>query len=111
MEILTPDKVIQEILRISGESAKAPQAIFDAEAKLAECEREYEKSKALAFMNAQGTVADREALSRLESADLRFAADLAKAELNRVRAKAKQLSEAGILMATVSKAVDITYRS
>jgi len=110
MEILTPDLVIQEIRRISLESGKAPQAIFDAESKLANLEAEYERTVALAFLNSQGTVADRQALAKLAGVDLRLQADLAKAELNRVKSKAKQLSEAGILMATIAKSVDSTYR-
>ena len=111
MDVLTPDQVAREILRISQEAAKAPEAIYAAESKLAELERDFERTLQLAFMNAQGTVADRTALSRYEAADARFQADLARAELNRIKAKAKQLSEAGILMATIAKTVDLTYRS
>lgn len=101
--------VNQEIQRIIGESAKAPQAIYEAEKKLAEAEFAFEREKALAFMNAEGTVADREALSKFQASELRLAADVARAELNRIRAKTKQLSEAGILMATLSKSVQVTY--
>ena len=111
MSILTPDTVNGEIQRIIAESAKAPQAIFEAEKKLAEAEFAFERHKALAFMNAEGTVADREALSKFEASELRLAADIAKAELNRIRAKTKQLSEAGILTATLAKSVEMTYRN
>ena len=98
-----------EIQRIIAESSKAPQAIFEAEKKLAEAEFAFEREKALAFMNAEGTVADREALSKFQASELRLVADVARAELNRIRAKTKQLSEAGILMATLSKSVQVTY--
>ena len=102
--------VARELLAIASEAEKAPNAIFEAEKKLAELEATYERTKALAFLNSQGTVADREALSKLAAVDDRFQADLAKAELNRVRSKSRQLSERGILMATVAKSVDTTYR-
>lgn len=100
-----------ELQRIIAESSKAPQAIFEAEKKLAEAEFAFERHKALTFMNAEGTVADREALSKYESAEFRLAADIAKAELNRVRSKAKQLADAGILTATLAKSVEMTYRN
>jgi hypothetical protein len=102
--------VIGELQRIQTESAKAPQAIYEAEKKLAQAEFDFERAKALAFLNAQGTVADRENLAKYEAAELRLAADIAKAELNRIRAKAKQLSEAGMLSATIAKTVEMTYR-
>ncbi len=111
MSILTPDTVNAEIQRIILESSKAPQAIFEAEKKLAEAEFAFEREKALAFMNAEGTVADREALSKFQASELRLAADIAKAELNRIRAKTKQLADAGILTATLAKSVEMTYRN
>ncbi len=111
MTILTPDLVNAELQRIIQESSKAPQAIYEAEKKLAEAEFAYEREKALQFMNAEGTVADREALSKFQSSELRLAADIAKAELNRVRSKAKQLADAGILTATLAKSVEMTYRN
>jgi len=73
------------------EAAKGVQALFDAECKLAEAENAYERALQLSFMNAQGTVADRTAVSRLQAADNRLVADLAKAEYNRIKLKMKQL--------------------
>lgn len=109
--LITPDMVIQELQRLTVEAAKAPQAIFDAEKKSAEAEAAYERAYALAFMNADGTVADRQALAKLESGQLRLDADVAKAELNRVRNKAKQLADAGVLNATIGRQVELLYRT
>lgn len=91
MENLTPSLVIQELTRIQTEAAKGVQALFDAESKLAGAERDYEVRLQTVFIESAGTVADRTALSRLEAAEARFQADLAKAELNRVKAKLKHL--------------------
>lgn len=108
--ILTPDMVIQELQRIVEESSKAPNAIYDAECLLADREFEYERIYASAFLSAEGSVALREVLAKQEANEARLAADLAKAELNRVRNKAKQLADAGVLVATMSKNVETMYR-
>jgi hypothetical protein len=103
--------VIQELQRLTAEAAKAPQAIYDAEKKLAEAEFELERGFSLAFMNADGTVADRTAIAKLETGKLRLDADIARAELNRVRNKAKQLTDAGVLNATIGRQVELLYRT
>lgn len=109
--MITPDQVISEIQRLTAEAAKAPAAIFEAEKKHAEAEFAFEKAAALAFMNADGTVADRQALAKFETADLRLEADIAKAELNRVKNKAKQLADAGVLTASIGRQVELIYRN
>jgi hypothetical protein len=109
--LITPDMVIQELQRLTTEAAKAPQAIFEAEKRLAEAEFEVERGFSLAFMNAEGTVADRTALAKLETGQLRLDADIARAELNRVRNKAKQLADAGVLNATIGRQVELLFRT
>lgn len=109
-DLLTPDQVIAELRRIQGESSKAPEAIFQAELKLAEAERTAEVALQKAFIAAQGTVADRTAVSRLQAADARFDADVARAELNRVKAKAKQLADAGVLVSVMGRQVELAMR-
>jgi len=109
-KILTPDMVILELQRLIGESAKAPAAIYDAECKLADCEFEYDRVYNLSLLNSEGAVAVREAIAKLDAAEARLAADLAKAELNRIRNKTKQLTDAGMLTATMAKQVELTYK-
>ena len=94
-----------------GEAAKAPQAIFDAEKRLAEAEFAAERGFNLAFMNAEGTVADRTAIAKLENGQLRLDADIARAELNRVKTKAKHLSDAGVLNATIGRQIELIFKN
>jgi len=108
--ILTPDMVIQELQPLIGESAKAPSAIYDAECKLADCEFEYERVFQTEFLKSEGTVADRTALAKLAANDARLLADLARAELSRVKNKAKQLSDAGVLNATIGRQIELMYK-
>lgn len=106
----TPSLVIQELQRIQREAAKGSQALFDAEVKLAEAENRHEKTLQLAFMNAEGTVADRTAVSRLQAADARLEADVAKANYNRIRTKLKQLELEQMGTQTISKQVELGYK-
>jgi hypothetical protein len=102
--------VILELQRLIGESAKAPAAIYDAECKLADCEFEYDRVYNLSLLNSEGAVAVREAIAKLDAAEARLAADLAMAELNGILNKTKQLTDAGMLTATMAKQVELTYK-
>ncbi len=102
----TLTEIIQELSHIQAEAAKGVSALYDSECKLADAENRYEKTLQLAFMNAEGTVADRTSISRLKAADDRLLADLAKAEYNRVRTKLKQLELAQMSLQTQSRLLE-----
>jgi len=102
----TLTEIIQELHRIQTEAAKGVAVLYDAECRLADAENAYEKALQLAFINAQGTVADRTAISRLQAADARLSADLAKAEFNRVKTKLKQLELAQMSVQTQSRLLE-----
>lgn len=106
----SPSLIVQELTRIQAEASKGVQALFDAESKLAQAERDYEVKLQSVFLEAGGTVADRQAVSKLEAAEARFQADLAKAELNRVRAKMKQLELAQMATQTISRQLETEMR-
>jgi hypothetical protein len=65
----------------------------------------------LAFINNSGTVADRQAVAKLQAVDDKLKADLAKAEYNRVKTKLKTLSDQATMMAVISKNVEIQWRN
>lgn len=106
MESFTPSQVIQELQRIQSEASKGVQALYDAECRLADAENAFERELQLAFMNAQGTVADRTAVSRLQAAEMRLKADLAKAEYNRIKLKMKQLELAQMSTQTIARQIE-----
>lgn len=106
----SPNQIVQELTRIQAEASKGVQALFDAEAKLAAAERDYEVRLQTVFIEAGGTVADRQAVAKLEAAEARFQADLARAELNRVRAKMKQLELAQMSTQTISRQLEAELR-
>jgi hypothetical protein len=99
--------MIQEIQRqlaeLIQENHKGSNALFEAEKSLAEAEYDLDLAEQKAYIKAQGTVRDREAIARLESADLRLARDLRKAELNRIRQRIKSIETASMVLATQAK--------
>jgi N-acetylglutamate synthase/N-acetylornithine aminotransferase len=100
----------QELQRLIGLSEKGSSAIYDAEVKLAEAENLLDLTENKAFIKSSGSVAERTALAKLESADSRLARDIAKAELNRVRVKIKSLEQAIMATQTLVKLTEIEAR-
>ena len=99
--------MIQEIQRqlaeLIAENSRGSTAIFEAEKALAEAEYELDLAEQKAYIKASGTVRDREAIAKLESADLRLQRDLRKAELGRIRQKIKSIETASMVLATQAK--------
>jgi hypothetical protein len=110
LEIVSPDQVIAKLNELIQTGEKGINALYDAEFKVADRDLVYEKAYQGAFLEAQGTVADRTAVARLKTADLKFELDMAKVELSRVKAKIKQVSDAGTLTAVIAKQVELTFR-
>jgi len=106
----SPDSIIQSLRHIMAESAKGVDALYAAEIKLAEAELTYDSEYQKRFIEAGGTVADRTAVARLQTSQLKFEVDLAKAEMNRVKIKIKQLSDSGTLTAVMAKQIELTWK-
>lgn len=107
----TPGQVIRELNLIRSQSEKGIEILAEAERKYLELQSESEKLEQSEFLKAQGTVADRTAISKLKSAEARFQAELAKAELNRVKAKIKHLSESLMAVMAAGKLVEMEWRT
>jgi ABC-type Fe2+-enterobactin transport system substrate-binding protein len=102
---MLPSELITQLAELTQENRKGAEALYAAEVKLAEAEHELDTVEQRAFISAIGTVADRTALARLESADFRLQRDLRKAEANRVRMKIKGLESALMAVATQAKLI------
>jgi hypothetical protein len=103
--------IIQELSLIRLEVQKGIAVLYDTECKLADAENAYERELQLSFINAQGTVADRTAISRLQASEKRLAADLAKAEWNRVKAKLKALETAQMGIQTSARLMETELKT
>lgn len=101
---------MQELQRLISLSEKGTSAIYDAEIKLAEAENNLDLIENRAFIKASGSVAERQALAKLDSAQARLERDIAKAELNRVRVKIKSIEQAIMATQTMSKLTELEAR-
>jgi len=93
----------RQLAELIQENQRGSTALFEAEKALAEAEYDLDLAEQKAYIKAAGTVRDREALARLESAELRLARDLRRAELNRIRQKIKAIETASMVLATQAK--------
>lgn len=103
--------IVSELRHTQAEVQRGISVLYDCEVKLADAENAYDREVQLAFMNAQGTVADRTAISRLQASDKRLAADLAKAEYNRVKAKLKALEMAQMSIQTQARLLETEIKT
>lgn len=99
-----------QLAALTQENDKGADALYEAEVKLAQAEHELDLIEQKAFIKAQGTVADRTALAKLESADARLQRDLRKAEANRIRMKIKSLETNIMAVATQAKLIQAETR-
>lgn len=102
---------ISELRHIQAEVQRGIAVLYDCEVKLVDAENAYDREVQLAFMNAQGTVADRQAVSRLQASEKRLAADLCKAEFNRVKAKLKALEMAQMSIQTQARLLETEIKT
>jgi hypothetical protein len=72
---------------------------------LARCENQLDKVEAHAFIASEGSVANRQAEAKLASAEARLERDLAKAQVERVRAKLRMIDSSIMAQATAAKMV------
>jgi Tfp pilus assembly protein PilX len=107
---MLPSELIQELASLTAENRKGVEALYAAEVALAEAEHDLDLIEQKAFIKAQGTVADRTALSRLEAAESRLQRDLRKAEANRIRMKIKGLETSIMAVATQAKLIGVETR-
>ncbi len=106
-----PADVIRELASIREQSAKGVALLADAEKKAITLDLEAERQEMLAFLDAQGTVADRQAVSKLKSIETREAAELAKAEVQRIKTKLRHLSEALNATQTAGKMIELQWKT
>ncbi len=102
---MLPSQIMSELEELTRLNRKGVDALYDAEEKLARAEHELDTIEASAFLDAQGTVADRQALARLEAADARLERDLSKAQVNRVKTKLKGIESEIMSVATRAKMI------
>ena len=102
---MIPSEIQKQLAELTAENSKGAEALYEAEVRLAEAEHNLDLVEQKAFIKHQGTVADRNALARLEAADARLERDLRKAEANRIKMKIRGLETAIMAIQTQAKLV------
>jgi hypothetical protein len=107
---MMPSNIIKELQELTQSNRQGVEALFEAESNLASKEYDLDRLESKAFLESQGTVADRQALARFEASDARFERDIAKAKVNRVRTKLKVIESELIATSTMSKLMQAEMR-
>jgi NADPH-dependent 7-cyano-7-deazaguanine reductase QueF-like protein len=108
---VNPLEIAREIAQLTAENNRGADVLYEAEVELANAENNLDLVEQRAFIKAQGTVADRTAIARLEAAQARLERDLAKAKANRIRVKIKALETAIMASATQAKLIQSELRA
>jgi len=105
-----PSEIVTELERLTSELSKGYEALYEAEAELAQADLDLDTVEQKAFLAAEGTVADRTALARLESAQNRFSRDLARARVNRIKTKIRSLESSLTASQSMARMVEAEAR-
>lgn len=108
--ITTPGQIIEELENLKRQMERGANALYDAEIRLADAEAVYDRAVSLAFLNSQGTVADRQAVAKLQAVEEKLKADLARAEFNRIKLKMKTLADQATMTAVISKNIELQWK-
>ena len=106
----TPKEVIRELEKIRNQSEQGIALLAEAEIKYLELASAADRVEATELVSAQGTIVDRQAVAKLKAIDVRFEADLAKVELNRIKAKIRHLSESQMAVMAAGKLIQMEWR-
>ena len=100
---MIPSDIAKELLELTQVNKKGVEALYEAETNLARAELDLDTAEASAFIQATGSVAERQAQAKLDAAEARFQRDLAKAQVNRIRTKLRALESEIMAHATMAK--------
>ena len=103
-------EILEQLRELTTEGRKGVSVLYEVEEALAHAEYELDTVEAKAFLEAEGSVAERNVRARLAAADARLARDLAKAQVSRVRMKLKLIESEIMASATMSKLLQAEMR-
>lgn len=106
-----PMDVIRELASLRTQAEKGVGILAEAEKNYVMLSMEADKQESLAFLEAGGAVAERQHIARLKSFEAKQAAELARVEVNRVKLKLKQISEAQMNVQSQSRMIELEYKT
>jgi len=106
----TPAGIESELREVIKQIRMGVQALNEAETKAVTLNDEADRIEWRSYIANHGTIKDREALAKLEAADARLAADIARIEVNRVKAKIRALETESMAISVMAKQVAIEWQ-
>lgn len=107
----TPGGIVAELDSIRKQAASGLLSLREAEEELASMERDADKLEATEFLGAGGTVAERQAIAKLRSADASYLVEVQRAKVGRIKLHLKQLSEATMAVQTMARMVELEWKT
>jgi NADPH-dependent 7-cyano-7-deazaguanine reductase QueF-like protein len=98
-----PSEIISSLAELTALNKKGVEALFTAEQELAEAEHALDLAESKAFLSADGSVAERTAKAKIESAEARLTRDLARAGVSRIKMKLRGIESELMAVATMAK--------
>ena len=109
-ELRTPDSILRELVDIRDRTTRGIEALRQAEEVATDTKFEAEHEELKTFLEAGGTVADRQAVAKLKSLELRQDAEEAKKKADYIREHLRALRDAQMNVQTQAKLVEVMYR-
>lgn len=106
-----PQDVIRELAALRAQAEKGISILAEAERKHVTLSLEADRIEALAYLEAGGSIPERQAVSKLKALEATEAAELARVEVNRVKLKLKSLSEAQMNVQTQARMVELQWKT
>lgn len=110
-QIEYPQDVIRELASLRKQSEAGISYLAEVETKYVRLALEADRVEALAFIEAQGSVELRKAVSKLKALEALEEAELAKVEVNRVKLKLKQLTEAQMNVQSQARMIELQWKT
>jgi hypothetical protein len=111
MKIITPDQIINELIEIRENAGRGVEVLYQSELKMLRAELAMDKAEAIAYLNADGSIGERNAKVTIITEQESLDHAVTKAEYNRVKMKLKQLELSQMSVQTQAKLVELTYRT
>lgn len=110
-EIQTPHDVVRELARVRDEADRGVKLLQSEANELVRLEAVADRIEYSAYLEAKGTINDRQAISRLQAEEARTAAELQKVKVDYIKQKLRQLSESTMAIQTSARMVELDWRT
>ena len=110
-EIVGPDDIIRELRAINEQAGKGISLLAEAEKNAIQLDLLADTTEARALLDSSGNIPERQAISKVASEDERLAAELAKAEVSRIKTKLRHLQDQQSNLQTQARMVELTWRT